>query len=106
MPAGGRMLHEGLHGFDVVLLGHQELLGKLGDLLVAVFTPAGVFQHQDHPPGVALDHHARDFGVGLTHQELSPGHPRAHAFGHRADLLDGDSLALGEELALGFQTPS
>ena len=78
MPAEGRMLHEGLHGLDVVLLGHQELLGKLGDLLVAVFAPPGVFQHQDHTPGVALDHHTRDLGIPIAVLQLCSGHHIRH----------------------------
>ena len=38
-----RCLHEALHGDDVVLLRVQELLGKLGDLLVGLVAAAHVF---------------------------------------------------------------
>lgn len=114
LNVGGRFLSQiSLHLADIGGLAVQQLLAQCVDLLVLLTELMEGFQTLDHAPGVALNHHVGNFGVGVPAAQLHPGHEiRPDPYGgvklvHVPAPLGGDGMGFGFDgivfPKLGFQ---
>ena len=69
---------EGLHLTNVGGFTINELLGKVLDLAIMVSPLVHIFNAFDHAPGIAQNHHVRNFRVGIAVAQLHPGHHVCH----------------------------
>lgn len=68
--AGPVLLQKGLHLSDIRRFTVQQPLGKRTDLRILLLILVKILEPLNHPTRVSLDHHACDFGVGISVAEL------------------------------------
>ena len=66
-------LQKGLHLSDDRSFAVQKPLGEGADGQIWLSVLVGVLKACDHAPGVGLDHHAGDLGIGAAVAQTKPG---------------------------------
>ena len=95
---------EWLHLPDVGHLGIDELLGQIFDLGVMLLPMVHVFQTFHHAPGIANDHHVRNFGVGASVAQLHAAHHVRHNSCGLAQFWQFPAMVGGQGMGLAFDS--
>lgn len=98
------MLQKRLHLTDICRLAVQQLLTDHADPVILLGILVEILQPFDHPFGIALNHHIRNFRVTVTPGQLHAGHSVREKPDSRIQFPQLPSPLTGNGMCLTFNT--